>query len=140
MCGSYARFEVLPTDAQKLLANLVARANRVKLTQLIVPRKTKGTNSTTASSEATIDKIAPRRRPSTSTKKIKASGKKSVSTGVSKSRRPVRLPRTTELPDEEIRLRAYFISERRLRLALPGDTDSDWLEAKRQLLSEVGPR
>jgi hypothetical protein len=42
--------------------------------------------------------------------------------------------------DEDIRLRAYFIAERRHRLALPGDADSDWLEAKRQLLSEVGPR
>jgi len=42
--------------------------------------------------------------------------------------------------DEEIRLRAYFISERRRRFALPGDADSDWLEAKRQLLSETGPR
>jgi len=42
--------------------------------------------------------------------------------------------------DEEIRLRAYFISERRRRFALPGDADSDWLEAKRQLVSETGPR
>jgi len=42
--------------------------------------------------------------------------------------------------DEAIRLRAYFISERRHRFALPGDADSDWLEAKRQLLSEAGPR
>jgi hypothetical protein len=42
--------------------------------------------------------------------------------------------------DEEIRLRAYFISERRRRFALPGDADSDWLEAKRQLLSETSPR
>jgi len=42
--------------------------------------------------------------------------------------------------DEEIRLRAYFISERRRRFALPGDADSDWLEAKRQLLSDSGPR
>ncbi len=42
--------------------------------------------------------------------------------------------------DEETRLRAYFISERRRRFALPGDADSDWLEAKRQLLSESGPR
>ncbi|MFL6514767.1 MAG: DUF2934 domain-containing protein [Chthoniobacterales bacterium] len=42
--------------------------------------------------------------------------------------------------DEDIRLRAYFIAERRHRLALPGDADSDWLEAKRQLLSEIGPR
>lgn len=42
--------------------------------------------------------------------------------------------------DEAIRLRAYFISERRRRLGLPGDADSDWLEAKRQLFSEVGRR
>jgi hypothetical protein len=37
-------------------------------------------------------------------------------------------------------MRAYFISERRHRLGLPGDSNSDWLEAKRQLLSEHGPR
>jgi hypothetical protein len=91
----------------------------------------------TASSEAKIDKVATRRRPSTSTKKSKAGGKENVRTGVLKSRRPAR---TTEPTDEEIRLRAYFISERRHRLALPGDTSSDWVEAKRQLLSEAGPR
>jgi hypothetical protein len=42
--------------------------------------------------------------------------------------------------DEAIRLCAYLISERRRRFALPGDAESDWLEAKRQLLSETGPR
>ena len=46
----------------------------------------------------------------------------------------------TEPLDDQIRLRAYFISERRRRFALPGDAESDWLEAKRQLLSESGPR
>jgi hypothetical protein len=45
-----------------------------------------------------------------------------------------------EPSDAEIRMRAYFISERRHRLGLPGDSSSDWLEAKRQLLSELGPR
>ncbi len=45
-----------------------------------------------------------------------------------------------ESSDEQIRLRAYFISERRRRFALPGDAESDWLEAKRQLLSEAGHR
>jgi hypothetical protein len=45
-----------------------------------------------------------------------------------------------EPSDEQVRLRAYFISERRRRFALPGDAESDWLEAKRQLLSETGPR
>lgn len=42
--------------------------------------------------------------------------------------------------DEEIRMRAYFISERRRRFGLLGDANSDWIEAKRQLLSESGPR
>lgn len=39
--------------------------------------------------------------------------------------------------DEQIQMRAYFISERRRRFALPGDANSDWLEAKRQLLSDT---
>jgi hypothetical protein len=42
--------------------------------------------------------------------------------------------------DEQIQTRAYFISERRRRFDLPGDANSDWLEAKRQLLSETSPR
>jgi hypothetical protein len=39
--------------------------------------------------------------------------------------------------DEQIQMRAYFISERRRRFDLPGDANSDWLEAKRQLLAEI---
>ena len=39
--------------------------------------------------------------------------------------------------EDTVRLRAYFISERRRRFALPGDAESDWLEAKRQLLAEA---
>ena len=39
--------------------------------------------------------------------------------------------------DQQIQMRAYFISERRRRLDLPGDANSDWLEAKRQLLAEI---
>jgi hypothetical protein len=47
-------------------------------------------------------------------------------------------PSTSGEPSEEvIRLRAYFISERRRRFALPGDAESDWLEAIRQLLAET---
>lgn len=36
----------------------------------------------------------------------------------------------------DIRLRAYFIAERRVQLALQGDPARDWLEAKQQLLQE----
>jgi len=39
--------------------------------------------------------------------------------------------------DEQIQMRAYFISERRRRFDLPGDANTDWLEAKRQLLAET---
>ena len=48
-------------------------------------------------------------------------------------------PALTEPVDptlEQIQMRAYFISERRRRFDLPGDANSDWLEAKRQLLAE----
>lgn len=38
---------------------------------------------------------------------------------------------------DQIEMRAYFISERRRRFDLPGDANSDWLEAKRQLLAET---
>ncbi len=45
-------------------------------------------------------------------------------------------PKSVEPSEDEIRLRAYFISERRRRFALSGDADSDWLEARRQLVAE----
>lgn len=37
---------------------------------------------------------------------------------------------------EDIALRAYFIAETRLYTGLAGDSQSDWLEAERQLLAE----
>lgn len=43
----------------------------------------------------------------------------------------------TEPTDEQIRLRAYFLAERRHKLSLPGDSNHDWIEARRQLLEEA---
>jgi len=34
---------------------------------------------------------------------------------------------------EDVAVRAYFIGEHRRHLGLPGDPESDWLEAERQL-------
>ena len=39
---------------------------------------------------------------------------------------------------DEIRVRAYFLSERRIELSQPVDASADWLEARRQLLEEAG--
>ena len=44
-----------------------------------------------------------------------------------------------EPSDEEIRLRAYFIAERRIQLSLEGDSAHDWIEARRQLIEEAVP-
>jgi hypothetical protein len=76
---------------------------------------------------------ASRKRPGMRDKKIAAA--QGTKTSTSPETRA-----TAEPSDEQIRLRAYFISERRRRFALPGDADSDWLEAKRQMLSESGLR
>jgi hypothetical protein len=74
-----------------------------------------------------------RKKPVMRDKKIATAHKK-------KSSIPPDVGGPAEPSDEQIRLRAYFISERRRRFALPGDAESDWLEAKRQLLSEAGHR
>ena len=44
-----------------------------------------------------------------------------------------------EPADDSIRIRAYFLAERRMRLSLPGDSAHDWIEARRQLIEESGP-
>ena len=51
---------------------------------------------------------------------------------------PPEAARRIEPSDDEIRVRAYLISEHRRRFVLPGDADSDWREAEQQLLSESG--
>jgi hypothetical protein len=43
----------------------------------------------------------------------------------------------TQISDEAIRVRAYLIAEERVRRGLPGDENSDWLEARRQLIEEL---
>ena len=42
--------------------------------------------------------------------------------------------------DEEIRIRAYLISEWRMQNGVSGDSARDWLEARRQLQEESGKR
>jgi hypothetical protein len=78
-------------------------------------------------------------RATTAKKPRKPSGTKDSSerTAHISASPPADVTPVPEEPSEDaVRLRAYFISERRRRFALPGDTESDWLEAKRQLLAE----
>jgi len=73
---------------------------------------------------------APRARKSSA--KTSDRAKKRVSNPRSKAASPA------EPSEADIRLRAYFIAERRVQMALQGDPSKDWLEAKRQLTEEAG--
>ena len=85
-------------------------------------------------------KTSRARQPTTSRKSAPPRRKKSAPAQKARVTMPPEAGTTARPSDEEIRLRAYFISERRRRFALPGDADSDWLEARRQLLSETERR
>jgi len=138
-----------PSPAENLLANRPTRSNPIKVVKSIqsVPKKTKIVQDeneepiepSALSAEAKIDKMTPR-RPPTSRKSDKPARKKSATARKTKMPKEQTGMRTAAPSDEEIRLRAYFISERRRRFGLLGDASSDWLDAKRQLLSESAPR
>lgn len=36
---------------------------------------------------------------------------------------------------EEIQLQAYFIAQKRVKLGLPGNSDTDWIQAEKELLA-----
>jgi hypothetical protein len=104
----------------------------------IVQDKNETPPETGASSKVKVAK-ASRARRTTAGRKPRAPGaRKSAATA--KGSMPLESAGIQDLSDEAVRLRAYFISERRRRFALPGDAESDWIEAKRQLLSETDRR
>jgi hypothetical protein len=113
-----------------------------------VPRKTKTAEIKNQSSSESggpapkkkADKRQSGRRATTAKKPRKEATSKETIAGTTAqiSASPQQKPATSgELSEETIRLLAYFISERRRRFALPGDAESDWLEAKRQLVAET---
>ena len=91
-----------------------------------------GAGSTRAEPKATGAAAKPRRKKAAPKKKTVRASKPAASKKASPSA-PVPEP-----SDEQIRLRAYFIAERRIQLSLAGDSAHDWIEAKRQLIEEAG--
>ena len=103
-------------------------------------KKNKGTRNELSGDAGSSDKAGKikTRGGSTAAKGKKSSPRKKGAT--QKSKPLTAAPLGADPTNEQIQTRAYFISERRRRFALPGDADSDWLEAKRQLLFEAGRR
>ncbi|MDQ2868210.1 MAG: hypothetical protein M3R59_07360 [Verrucomicrobiota bacterium] len=54
------------------------------------------------------------------------------------ARQPAARARKPTVTDDDIRIRAFFISQERHRLHIGGDASADWIEARRQLLAEAG--
>jgi hypothetical protein len=110
-----------------------------------VPKKTKTAedlNQPAPGSDgtATIKKTGKRktsRRATAAKKPGKPKDRSDQKARISASPQADVMLKSGEPSEDAVRLRAYFISERRRRFALPGDTESDWLEAKRQLLAEA---
>ena len=70
----------------------------------------------------------------TKTKKPRKSSSKAIKAkATSKTPKVISLSPTVE----QVQVRAYFISERRRKLGLPGDEGHDWLTAERELLGEL---
>jgi len=90
------------------------------------------------------DRKAMNRPPSRAAPSTPISGKKTVqgktasSSTTAKSR--ARKKAMEQLNEEQVALHAYFIAERRRKLGMPGDQTSDWVQAERELLSEIKPK
>ena len=75
--------------------------------------------------------ITPPKKKAPAAVKKSSAEKPTTSTAKPAPSRPV------EPTDDEIRIRAYFLAERRHQLSLPGDSAHDWIEARRQLTEEA---
>ena len=104
----------------------------------IVQDKNETPRETSGSFKVKAGKVNRARHASTSRKPRESSASKIAT--IANASSPHEAAGIAEPSDEAVRLRAYFISERRRRFALPGDAESDWLEAKRQLVSEAERR
>ena len=89
-----------------------------------------------AAASGKVNKPKSRARSTSTKARRPSSSKKPAPTKIESATVPITLA-VFDPTNDQISMRAYFISERRRRLALPGDANSDWLEAKRQLLAEV---
>jgi Protein of unknown function (DUF2934) len=109
-----------------------------------VPRKPKTSvenkpadDAATQSSNGKANAAAPKKKSRVSAapakkKKSETQKKSAAKQSISSASKPV-----TEPTDEQIRLRAYFLAELRHKLSLPGDSNHDWIEARRQLIEEA---
>lgn len=82
-----------------------------------------------------------KQRPKTAGKRARVTAGETVAARKPRAARAAHKTRRAEhvgISDEDIRIRAYFISEQRKQSGVPGDSAHDWLDARRQLQEEAG--
>jgi hypothetical protein len=98
-----------------------------------------GSDPAVANGSETAEPKKKSRSAAAKPKAKKPAAKKSAAAPARSSTKKAPSPSPLREPsDDEIRLRAYFLAERRLQLSLPGDSAHDWIEARRQLIEEAG--
>jgi len=122
-----AKGRVHANSLRKRLANPIRPGKAIPVKTM--PKKAKVSDKEKASPDGTtLNGNAAKPAAKKATSPRKGTTRRTAATKKEESR----------VSDEAIRIRAYFISEQRERLAIPGDANSDWIEARRQLLAELG--
>lgn len=94
----------------------------------------KPAKKTAPKSKPAAAKKSPARRPAAVRERASAATPARVMTRRTGGRSEV-IGLIGSVTSEEIALKAYYLAERRRHLGLPGDPESDWLEAERALRS-----
>ncbi len=63
--------------------------------------------------------------------------KRAAGTRSPRAKKTAEAASSSSVTDEQVRIRAYFISEWRIQNGIAGDSANDWLEARRQLQREA---
>jgi hypothetical protein len=111
----------------------VARKSKTETQKQAAGQGSESTDGSAGATELKTTGAAPKPRQK------KAAPKKKTARPIKPAASP-KTPPPGSIPepsDEEIRLRAYFIAERRIQLSLAGDSAHDWIEARRQLVEEA---
>ena len=108
-----------------------------KKSKIETEKQADGSGSELAAGSAGTEPKATSPAPKPRQKKV-APKKKTIRASKPAASKKASSPVSAREPsDEEIRIRAYFIAERRIQLSLEGDSAHDWIEAKRQLVEEA---
>jgi hypothetical protein len=80
----------------------------------------------------------PAKAATTAPKPKKAAASKTTTAKATAKKGTASAEKVAKITIEQIQLRAYFIAERRKNQGIAGDEASDWIQAERELQSEIG--